>query len=241
MRAARLMLLLALVGCGEEEDPPPPPRQPGAKPPAPPPAAAAKPGAPAPGGRLKIEDRVTSETEKASLRRKFRESDFATELSNRDPFMSYVINQPGLEDGSKPALEIDKLCTKPEQFVATTFSYADLKLVGIVTQGAQRRALMMDPGNMGQTIKKGDCVGREKALVKDIGDGFITFAVRPEVTASGQEKAMQEESKFLRPGKFEVTSQPTTGDVPAKSSVQVVAPPGAPRVAPVEPPPSEKK
>jgi Tfp pilus assembly protein PilP len=236
-----MMLMLALVGCGGEEDAPrPQPQQPGARPAAPAPAPATAQGGPP--AKMKIEDRVASETEKASLRRKFRESDFAPELNNRDPFMSYVINQPGLEDGTaKPALEIDKLCTKPEQFVATTFSYADLKLVGIVTQGAQRRALMMDPGNMGQTIKKGDCVGREKALVKDIGDGFITFAVRPEITASGQEKALQEESKFLRPGKFEVTSQPSAGEEASKSSVPVVAPPGASRSVPVEPPPAEKK
>lgn len=189
---------------------------------------------------MKIEDRVFTETEKKSIRRRFREGDFATELENRDPFLSYVIGQPGLDDKNKQALEIDKLCTRPDQFVATTFSYADLKLVGIVTLRAQRRALMMDPGNMGQTIKKGDCVGREKALVKDIGDGFITFAVRPEITANGEERAMQEESKFLRPGKFEVTSQPTTEETAPKSSVPVVAPPGAGKSAPVEPTPAEK-
>ncbi|MDX2091594.1 MAG: pilus assembly protein PilP [Kofleriaceae bacterium] len=241
MRAARVMWMLALVGCGGEEDAaPPPPPQPGAKPAAPP-AAAAAPAPAGPAGKLKIEDRVQSETEKASIRRKFRESDFAAELNNRDPFMSFVINQPGLEDGSKPTLEIDKLCTKPEQFVASTFSYADLKLVGIVTQGAQRRALMMDPANMGQTIKKGDCVGREKALVKDIGDGFITFAVRPEIAVNGQEKSVQEESKYLRPGKFEVSSQPTTSQEAPKAGVPVVAPPGATRGVPVESPPAEKK
>ena len=88
---------------------------------------------------------------------------------------------------------------------------------------------------MGQTIKKGDCVGREKALVKDIGDGFITFAVRPEIVATGEEKAMLEESKYLRPGKFEVQSQPESGPAP-KSVVPVVAPPGSSKNAPVEPP-----
>lgn len=237
MRSARLMLLLAVAGCGGEEESGPPPKQPqgagGAKAPAPPPAAAPK---PALAGPIKIEDRVTSDTEKTSIRTKFRETDFAASLDNRDPFLSYVINQPGLEDGSnKPAMEIDKLCTRPDQFVAQTFSYHDLKFVGIVTLRAQRRALMMDPGNMGQTVKKGDCVGREKALVKDIGDGFITFAIRPEIAPNGEERAMAEDTKYLRPGKFEVTSQPSPDDAePASSSVPVVAPPGASSPTPVE-------
>ena len=231
MRSARLLLLVAVVGCGGEEEDAPPPKQPqgagGAKAPAPPPPAAAP--APLAGGRIRIEDRVTSATEKERIRRKFRESDFAATLDNRDPFMSFVINQPGLEgDTTKPAMEIDKLCTRPDQFVAQTFSYQDLKLVGIITLRAQRRALMMDPGNIGQTVKKGDCVGREKALVQDIGDGFITFAVRPEIAPNGEERAMTEESKYLRPGKFEVTSQPATEEsAPAKPSVPVVAPPAA--------------
>lgn len=226
MRATRFVLLLALVGCGgdDQSTAAPPPQPQGAKPAAPKPAGPAK---PAVAGRLRIEDRVSSPTEQASIRRRFRESDFATELNNRDPFLSYVINQPGLEDPNAKPQQVDELCTRKDQFVATTFSYGDLRLVGIVTVRAQRRALMMDPGNIGQFIKKGDCVGREKALVKDIGDGFITFAVRPEIAPNGEERAMQEESKYLRPGKFEVTSQPSTDEAPAKSSVPVVAPPGA--------------
>jgi Tfp pilus assembly protein PilP len=226
MRATRLVLLLALVGCGGDDPPAAAPPQPKGTKPAPPKPGAAKPGKPAT-VRMRIEDRVTSPTEKASIRRRFRESDFATELNNRDPFLSYVINQPGLEDTSVKPQQLDELCTKKDQFVATTFSYGDLKLVGIVTVRAQRRALMMDPGNIGQFVKKGDCVGREKALVKDIGDGFVTFAVRPEIAPNGEERAMTEESKYLRPGKFEVSSQPSTDEAPAKSSVPVVAPPGS--------------
>jgi Tfp pilus assembly protein PilP len=227
MRATRFVLLLALVGCGGgDETPAAAPAQPTGAKPAPPKPGAAKPGKPVK-TRMRIEDRVTSPTEKASIRRRFRESDFATELNNRDPFLSYVINQPGLEDTTAKPQQLDELCTKKDQFVATTFSYSDLKLVGIVTVRAQRRALMMDPGNIGQFVKKGDCVGREKALVKDIGDGFVTFAVRPEIAPNGEERAMQEESKYLRPGKFEVTSQPSTDEEPAKSSVPVVAPPGS--------------
>jgi Tfp pilus assembly protein PilP len=234
------VLLLALVGCGggDDEVAVAPAQPQGTKPAAPPPPAA--PAGPSISTRMRIEDRVTSPTEKASIRRRFRESDFATELNNRDPFLSYVINQPGLEDTSARPQQLDELCTKKDQFVATTFSYSDLKLVGIVTVRAQRRALMMDPGNIGQFIKKGDCVGREKALVKDIGDGFITFAVRPEITPTGEERAMQEESKYLRPGKFEVTSQPSMEDTSTRSSVPVVAPPGSSKGAPAEPP-GEKK
>ena len=39
---------------------------------------------------------------------------------------------------------------------------------------------MMDRGNLGHIIKRGDCVGKEKAVVKDIGTGYITFVIAPD-------------------------------------------------------------
>ena len=33
----------------------------------------------------------------------------------------------------------------------------------------QRKVLMMDRGNLGHIVRRGDCVGKEKAVVKDIG------------------------------------------------------------------------
>src|SRR5262249_53185656 len=53
-----------------------------------------------------------------------------------------------------------------------------LHLVGIVSKGAKKFALMQDPKNVGHVITLGDCVGNEKAKVTDIGNGYISFAIK---------------------------------------------------------------
>jgi hypothetical protein len=240
MRTLPIVLLVSLVGCGD--DPPPPPPTGGARP-----AAKAKPraGGKAPKAlvpKLKVEDRVTDPAEKLSIRHQFRDRDFAVEQSNRDPFQSFVLGQRGLvpTDGSLMPRDITKRCLREDQFVATNYSYTDLRLVGIVAERAQRKVLMMDAGNLGHIIKKGDCVGREKALVKDIGAGFITFQVQPEDTSTGQQRNIEEHSVQLYPNQIPVQSQPTP-DVP-RTQTPVVAPPAAntpqpaPQGAPIEMP-----
>ncbi len=232
------ILIFALVGCGDDPAPPPPPGGPGSP-------AAAKPAAKAATKKLvpklKVEDRVPDPAEKLSIRHQFRDRDFAVEVSNRDPFQSFVLGQKGLApaDGSKLAQDVTKRCQRDDQFVATNYSYTDLRLVGIVAERAQRKVLMMDAGNLGHIIKKGDCVGREKAVVKDIGAGFITFQVQPEDTSTGQQRTVEEHSVQLYPNQIPVQSQPTP-DAP-KTTTPVVAPSASnpqqvPQGVPVESP-----
>jgi len=221
MRSSWLLMFAVVGGCGD--DPPPPPQQggaPGA------PATAGKPAPPPPGKalapKLKVEDRVDDPAEKVSIRHQFRERDFAIEVSNRDPFQSFVLGQKGLgpADGTKLVQDVTKRCQREDQFVASNYSYTDLRLVGIVAERAQRKVLMMDAGNLGHIIKKGDCVGREKAVVKDIGAGFITFQVQPE--EQGGTATVEEHSIQLYPNQMPVQSQPTP-DAP-KTTTPVVAP-----------------
>ncbi len=73
-----------------------------------------------------------------------------------------------------------------DQLRVTNYGYQDLKLVGIVSQGTQRKVLLMDPGNYGHIIKRGDCVGKEKAWVKDIGENFICFEMSLEQAAANR-------------------------------------------------------
>ena len=113
--------------------------------------------------------------ERDAIRHAFKERDFAAE-QNRDPFQSLIL-PIGPLPGAAPALT--KKCPREEQLVATGYSYTDLKLVGIVAEGAQRKVLMMG-GPLGYIIKRGDCVGKEKAVVKDIGLGYVTFQVDPD-------------------------------------------------------------
>lgn len=107
--------------------------------------------------------------ERDGIRHAFRERDFDAE-HNRDPFQPPT----GSSGPAAPPGGLTKRCPREDQLVASSYSYADLKLVGIVAQGTQRKVLMT-MGKDGFIIKRGDCVGKEKAVVKDIGLGYITF------------------------------------------------------------------
>lgn len=236
----QLLFVLALVACGEDEAPSgPPPPMPGQ----PSPGVVRGPAPPAPGGaaavaRLKVEDRVTDPDERATIRHQFKDRDFAVDQSNRDPFQSFVLAQ-GLPQGGDAMLprEITKEC-RENNTVASNYSYTDLRLVGIVAERAQRKVLMMDAGNLGHIIKKGDCVGREKAIVKEIGAGYITFVIQPEDALTGQPRTAEEHSVQLYPNQMPLASQPRL-DEPTRSTAPAVAPPGAAptRGVPIEPPP----
>jgi Tfp pilus assembly protein PilP len=112
--------------------------------------------------------------ERDSVRHEFKDRDFVADQT-RDPFQSYIIVQKGLEEPNEKKEEGP--CKRQDQFVATNYSYLDLTLVGIVAKGTQRSVLMMDRGNLGHIVHRGDCVGKEKAVVKDIGPGFVTFVI----------------------------------------------------------------
>jgi hypothetical protein len=106
--------------------------------------------------------------------------DFVVTEENRDPFQSQLIRPMAVGPaGDGLQKSVTARCLKKDQFRAENYSYKDLKTVGIVAQGTQRRVLMMDPGNLGHIIKPKDCVGKEKAVVSDIGDQFICFQSEP--------------------------------------------------------------
>jgi Tfp pilus assembly protein PilP len=160
--------------------------------------------------------------ERDTIRHDFKDRDFVAE-NMRDPFQSFVIVPQELTE--KTENKPKGPCTRKEQFVATNYSYMDLKLVGIVSQGTQRKVLMVDRGNLGHIIRRGDCVGKEKAVVKDIGTGYVTFVVETEGDGRSPTQPPQEHSVQLHPKQLDVSSQPDV-DVPT-SNAPIVAPPGS--------------
>jgi len=162
--------------------------------------------------------------ERDGIRHVFKERDFAAE-QNRDPFQSNLLSQVAIGQRA-PLVPLDptKKCLHKDQMVATSYSYAELKLVGIVTQGTQRKVLMMG-GPLGYIIKRGDCVGKEKAVVKDIGTGYITFLVDPDPVNLGQ-RGSEEYSVQLNP------KQLTAGDSELPSPARAATPPAVPPSAP---------
>ena len=193
--------------------------------------------------------------ERDGIRHAFKERDFATE-QNRDPFQSFLL--PSLTIGKRTetmAIDPTKKCPREDQLVATSYSYTDLKLVGIVAQGTQRKVLMMG-GPLGYIIKRGDCVGKEKAYVKDIGTGYITFVLDPDTVSSvrqPEEYSVQLNPKQLALADPELPQQAQrttitpiepppatlprggTGSVPVQAPGAVLPPGVAPSAAPTAP------
>ena len=168
--------------------------------------------------------------ERDTIRHLFKPRDFVATFDTRDPFQSFIVTQPGIGSGSgsgddnKVPLDPTKNCTREDQMVAPNYSYQDLKLVGIVTQGTQRKVLMLDSTNLGYIIKRGDCVGKEKAVVKEIGKEFITFEIHPEEGRGGPKRDIEQRSVMLYPKQPPVSSLPSDQQ-PRGTSAPVVAPP----------------
>ena len=172
--------------------------------------------------QVHVEERVT-EPERSTIRHQFRDRDF-DDSTNRDPFSSLAMAEVKNATTTGPTTPT-VVATCHGDVIASNYSYSDLKLVGIVTQGTQRKVLMMDPGNLGRIIKSGDCVGKEKAVVKEIGNGYLTFQIVPEVQP-GQTPHPEEHSLTLHEKDLDVAA---TGDLSQPT------PDTGPEVAPVLP------
>ena len=211
--AALLGAALALSGCGDDEET--------AAKPAPAPArssAKATTASTAKKGKqvalqlyTKVEDLIPDADERKTIRHEFRERDFAPDSTgneNRDPFRSYVVRQPGVgNNSSKPAatVEATETCSKKQQ-IAPNYSLRDLRLIGIVLRGAKSYGLFRDSGGLGWVVRRNDCLGKEKARVKDIGAGFVTLDVAVEATAS--QNPAQERSIQLYPEDLQLEDEP---------------------------------
>jgi hypothetical protein len=162
--------------------------------------------------------------ERDGIRHAFKERDFAVE-HNRDPFQSFLL--PQLQVGrTSDAVPLDptKKCLREDQMVATTYSYSDLKLVAIIAQGTQRKVLMMG-GPLGYIIKPKDCVGKEKAVVKDIGTGYVTFQVNPDPSVVNQ-RAPEEYSVQLNPKQLALSDPELPSQAP-RTTISPAVPPAA--------------
>lgn len=218
MRAATIGLTVGLValasaaaGCGDDG----PPAAPSTRTPVPKALQPGSPGAAAPVvSYRRAEDRVTSDAEKKAIRHKFSERDFAPDLTgtdNRDPFRSFVVAQPGVGTGGGTPVEATEACPKKRQW-ARGFSARELKLVGIVARGTIRYALFSDPSQYGYVIHPGDCIGKEKARVNEIGASFVTLEISSDVAPNQPLRPAEERSIQLHPKDLPIGETET--DVP---------------------------
>lgn len=157
----------------------------------------------------KVEDLVGAE-EAEKLRHTFKGNDFIPDVTgaeNRDPFRSYVVAQVGVGNDEAVQIQPTDICGK-DNMVATNYSLRDLRLVGIVLRGTRSYALFRDSASFGHIVRRGDCLGKEKARVASIGSGFVSLEVIPEVAPNQPARPPQERSIQLYPEELQL-SDPT--------------------------------
>jgi Tfp pilus assembly protein PilP len=151
-----------------------------------PPAPGAKPATP--GGKLAaaLSGREALAQRLAVLRRKvLREEDFAeNDESNRDPFRSYLdtwIERP------------TRVATQVVPAIFAKYSLEELTLIAVISGDANPRAMFRDPTGLGQTIKRGDYVGKIAARVTKILSDRVVLEmsdITPDGTARAIERAI---------------------------------------------------
>lgn len=180
-------------------------------------------------------ERVVPADESKTIRRRLKERDFLADplgAENRDPFRSFLLPQVGSDEPQAPTTNTARptdQCAK-NKLVATNYALRDLNLIGIVVRGAQRFALFRDAKGIGHMVERGRCVGREKALVTEIGDGHVTIEIMPEAIAGGAEPTAEKKSIPLYPNELTVDDLDESEDTPTDTTTTTPAP--APTVDP---------
>lgn len=151
----------------------------------------------------KIESYVSDPEEAKALRHVFTLRDFEPDPSgeeNRDPFRSFVIQQPGGGQGGASGAgqqpdEVSERCNTTN-IVAPTYSLRDLELIGIVLRGTRSYALFRDRSGYGHIVRRGDCLAQEQARVTAIRTGFVSLQLAPTSPLAGAEEQPQQEREI---------------------------------------------
>lgn len=141
------------------------------------------------------------------LRKKLREIDFIPDPSgatNRDPFRSWAAT---LADEPEQVIAVVDVCAKEGNGVAweaRDFSVRDLTLIGIVRRG-RSFAQFSDKGEAGSWIvRKGDCVGQEKAIVDEITVKVVRLIITPPTPSGRPAPPAQAQIISLHPNEEEI-------------------------------------
>jgi Tfp pilus assembly protein PilP len=214
-----LVLVTLLSACGDD----PPPQRGGAKPKAgekkdatnPQTGNEAKSGAARPAKPGNTKGPVPLQTY-PKVAEEFRKAldklDFAPDPSgdvNRDPFRSYLIDLAQVQGKGKkaPGEEgIQDECVG-RGIVAENYGLRDLRLTGIVHRGTRTWALFTDSQNLGHNAKRGDCLSKERARVKDIGADRVTVEIRGQAPPGAPAPPPREEVWRLYPDELDIETQ----------------------------------
>jgi hypothetical protein len=175
MRKTALFVVLAVAACGGDDS-----KSMGKPPPLHIPTAAAPAGAAASSaGKFSLYPQVPQE-----YRKPLTQDDFANDPTGdvkRDPFHSYLVENTTATSTVQQAQPTTNRCSKG--VIAEDSSIREMELWGLVQEGTRGYAWFSDVKKVGQMVREGDCLSKDKAVVKDISAGCVTLEIQPEAIA----------------------------------------------------------
>jgi hypothetical protein len=226
--AVAALAALPFLGCGGDE--PPPKKEKGEKAEKDPAAAAPAAGAAAPAAAAAPAVKRTVKKKRGKraafevypriderYRRELTEADFMADPSGeerRDPFQSFVVRQGGPRRlaSKQVAIQPTDVCTEKNS-KAPGFLLRDMRLIGIVLRGTNSFAQFRDKSGFGWIVRRGDCLGKEKAVVQTVGVGSVTLEVIPETPPNSPPPPPQRQDIALYPEDLEPGLATATDDL----------------------------
>jgi hypothetical protein len=123
---------------------------------------------------------------------------------NRDPFRSFIVEDT-TQTTNKPGEQHVDECKN--RTVAEQYGLRDLRLAGIVKKGTIAYAMFIDTQGIGHVAKRGDCLSKDKARMKEIGTQSITVEIRPDPAPGQAAPAPREEEWKLHPEAMDLTPE----------------------------------
>lgn len=199
---AALVAVPLVLGCGgdeEESSSSRPKRTPSSRAQAAAPVAGQPGAAAAPTSYPKVEE---------ALRHTFVDSDFISDPtgeSNRDPFRSWLHTQR-LDPVQEEQPQTVDVCTKENvRWGAENYSVRDLDLIGLVKRGRSYAQFTDKSDTDSWIVRKGDCLGQEKAIIEEIGLGYVRLSITPEVPPNAPAPKAQKQDIPLHADELELS------------------------------------
>jgi Tfp pilus assembly protein PilP len=148
-------------------------------------------------------------------RRNFKEADFRADPTgeeNRNPFQSFVIRDGNPLRSGNSTLQASNIC-RHQEWVASELSLRDFKLIAIILHGTKAWAQLRDKAGLGHTVQRGNCVGKERGVVEEIGDNFVRVKVIPDAPPGAATPEPQTVEFALYPSELKLAD--STANAPA--------------------------
>jgi hypothetical protein len=203
LMAASFGLVLGSAACGDDggSDSSTPQQKPDLRKKAP----AAAPAA-APGGAGNVGLTGYSKVDE-ELRHQINEIDFVPDVSgetNRDPFRSWLNR---VIDNPTGPITVD-VCTEGNvRWGAPTYSIRDLNLIGLVKRGRSFAQFTDKSEADSWIVRKGDCIGQEKAIVEEVGVGYVRLSITPPAPPGSPAPPAQKQNIPLHPDELEIPDE----------------------------------